>query len=55
MNGFPEDVEIWSRRGEFVHKIADIPSREGVPINGVQTGPRSDTWRAGPTGDVIVG
>ena len=40
MNGFPKDVEIWNRRGEVVKKIADVPSSEGIPINGVQTGPR---------------
>jgi len=45
MNGFPEDVEIWSRTGSVVKKIADVPSREGVPLTGVQTGPRSASWR----------
>jgi dipeptidyl aminopeptidase/acylaminoacyl peptidase len=46
MGGFPEDVEIWTRRGEVARKIADVPSREGVPINGVQTGPRGYRWRS---------
>jgi dipeptidyl aminopeptidase/acylaminoacyl peptidase len=45
MNGFPNDVEIWNRRGEVVNKLADVPSSEGVPINGVQTGRRSFRWR----------
>lgn len=45
MNGFPEDVEIWTRRGEVARKIADVPSSEGVPINGVITGPRGYHWR----------
>ena len=45
MNGFPKDVEIWSRKGEVVRKIADVPSGEGVPINGVLTGPRGWRWR----------
>jgi dipeptidyl aminopeptidase/acylaminoacyl peptidase len=45
MGGFAEDVEVWTRRGEFVRKLADIPSREGIPINGVQTGPRGHHWR----------
>lgn len=44
-NGFPKDVEIWNRRGEAVRKIADVPSSEGVPINGVITGPRGYRWR----------
>ncbi|MFL6213139.1 MAG: prolyl oligopeptidase family serine peptidase [Blastocatellia bacterium] len=46
MNGFPKEVEIWNRRGEVVKKIADLPSSEGIPINGVQTGPRAYRWRA---------
>lgn len=45
MSGFPEDVEIWTRRGEVVQKIADVPSGEGVPITGVETGPRAFRWR----------
>ncbi len=45
MNGFPEDVEIWNRRGEVARKIADVPSREGVPLTGVQAGPRGYRWR----------
>jgi dipeptidyl aminopeptidase/acylaminoacyl peptidase len=44
-NGFPEDVEVWNRGGELVRKIADVPSREGVPLNGVQAGPRGYRWR----------
>ncbi|MBO0799375.1 MAG: S9 family peptidase, partial [Blastocatellia bacterium] len=45
MSGFPHDVEIWNRKGELVRKIAGVPSSEGIPINGVQTGPRSFRWR----------
>jgi dipeptidyl aminopeptidase/acylaminoacyl peptidase len=45
VNGFPEEVEVWKRNGELVRSIADVPSREGVPINGVQTGPRGYRWR----------
>src|SRR5262249_6075293 len=45
MNGFPEDVEIWSRANQVARKVADIPSREGVSLTGVQTGPRAIHWR----------
>jgi dipeptidyl aminopeptidase/acylaminoacyl peptidase len=45
MNGFPQDVEIWNRRGEVVRKIAEVPSREGVTLTGVRTGPREYRWR----------
>ena len=53
MSGFAEDVEIWTRRGEFVKRLADIPSREGVPINGVPTGPRGHVWRQDKPATVI--
>ena len=45
MSGFPQAVEIWSRRGELTRAIADIPSREGVTLTGVRTGPREYRWR----------
>jgi dipeptidyl aminopeptidase/acylaminoacyl peptidase len=45
MSGFAKEVEIWNRRGEVVKKIADLPSSEGTPINGVPTGPRACRWR----------
>jgi dipeptidyl aminopeptidase/acylaminoacyl peptidase len=45
MSGFPKDVEVWTRRGELAKKIADVPTSEGVPINGVLTGPRQYRWR----------
>jgi dipeptidyl aminopeptidase/acylaminoacyl peptidase len=45
MDGFPKDVEIWTRRGEVARKIAEVPSSEGVPLAGVQTGPRGYRWR----------
>jgi dipeptidyl aminopeptidase/acylaminoacyl peptidase len=53
MNGFPEDVEIWTRKGELARQIADVPSREGVPINGVQTGPRAYHWRQDQPATVV--
>jgi dipeptidyl aminopeptidase/acylaminoacyl peptidase len=41
---FPRDVEIWSRTGQKVKTIADVPMGDTVPINGVITGPRSYRW-----------
>jgi hypothetical protein len=46
MNGFAQDVEIWSRAGELAKKIADLPSREGTTLTGVEAGPRAYHWRA---------
>lgn len=53
MSGFAADVEVWTRRGEFVRKLADIPTREGIPINGVQTGPRGHHWRQDKPATII--
>ncbi len=46
MNGFPQDVEIWTRAGGMSKKIADLPSREGTTLTGVEPGPRGYRWRA---------
>ena len=46
MNGFAQDVEIWTRAGEVAKKIADQPSREGTTLTGVEPGPRGYRWRA---------
>ena len=45
MDGFPQQVEIWNRRGEVTRIVAEIPSREGVTLTGVRTGPREYRWR----------
>ena len=41
---FPQDAEIWNRRGEKVRTVADVPMGDIVPINGVMTGPRAYRW-----------
>jgi dipeptidyl aminopeptidase/acylaminoacyl peptidase len=46
MNGFAQDVEIWTRAGDVAKKIADQPSREGTTLTGVEPGPRGYRWRA---------
>jgi dipeptidyl aminopeptidase/acylaminoacyl peptidase len=45
MDGFPQHVEIWNRRGDVARTVAEIPSREGVTLTGVRTGPRDYRWR----------
>src|SRR3954470_20027243 len=45
MNGFPEDVEIWDRKGALVKTLADRGNLEGVPLTGVEPGPRGHHWR----------
>jgi dipeptidyl aminopeptidase/acylaminoacyl peptidase len=44
LRDFPSDVEVWSRSGEKVRTIADVPMGDIVPINGVMTGPRAYEW-----------
>jgi dipeptidyl aminopeptidase/acylaminoacyl peptidase len=46
MARFPQDVEIWDRKGAVARKIADVPSGEGTPLTGVEPGPRAYHWRA---------
>ncbi len=41
---FPKDVEVWSRAGQLVRAIGQVPLGEGVPIGGVNTGPRAYRW-----------
>jgi dipeptidyl aminopeptidase/acylaminoacyl peptidase len=53
VNGFPQEVEVWTRSGQLAKKIADIPSREGVPLTGVQTGPRGIRWRPDQSATVL--
>jgi dipeptidyl aminopeptidase/acylaminoacyl peptidase len=53
IDGFPEDVEIWDRKGGVVKKLADRPSREGVPIAGVEAGPRGHHWREDQPATII--
>ena len=53
MNGFAQDVEIWTRAGEVAKKIADLPSREGTTLTGVEPGPRSYQWRADQPATIV--
>ena len=53
LNGFAEDLEVWSRRGETVKTIAELPSAEGVPLTGVRPGPRAVQWRADQPATVV--
>jgi dipeptidyl aminopeptidase/acylaminoacyl peptidase len=43
-NEFPQDIEIWNRRGERIRAVADVPMADAVPMNGVITGPRAYRW-----------
>jgi dipeptidyl aminopeptidase/acylaminoacyl peptidase len=43
--GFPSEIVVWDRQGKIVHTVATLPSQEGVPIEGVLTGPRGVRWR----------
>ncbi|MBP1773620.1 MAG: glutamyl peptidase [Holophagaceae bacterium] len=42
---FPVREEVWDRAGKLVHTAADLPLAEGIPLEGVRTGPRRLHWR----------
>ncbi len=44
---FPHRIEVWDRKGKLVHRLADLPLAEEVPIafGSVPTGPREAAWR----------
>jgi hypothetical protein len=41
---FPRDVELWSKAGTLVKKLADVPMADTFPRNGVFAGPRGFQW-----------
>jgi dipeptidyl aminopeptidase/acylaminoacyl peptidase len=53
VRSFPQEVEIWNLRGERVMKVASIPLAENVPVDGVRTGPRNFSWRAGDEATLV--
>lgn len=42
--GFAHSVEVWDMDGGLVKVLADLPTEETVPINGVPLGPRNVSW-----------
>jgi len=44
---FPKEIEVWNPRGEVVHRVAQLPLAENIPIRGVRAGPRGVGWRPG--------
>lgn len=44
VSSFPQQIEIWSVKGERLRTIADLPLQDKVPIEGVPTGPRYVHW-----------
>jgi dipeptidyl aminopeptidase/acylaminoacyl peptidase len=52
VSGFARDIEVWDRNAKTLFKLASLPSNEGVPIQGVPTGPRSIHWR--PTANAML-
>jgi len=41
---FPKKVEVWDMSGKSVYTLANIPLQDNLPVQGVQTGPRSYSW-----------
>jgi dipeptidyl aminopeptidase/acylaminoacyl peptidase len=45
MNGFAQDIQILSRTGDVEKTVAELASREGTTLTGVEPGPRNIHWR----------
>src|SRR6185312_10161711 len=43
-SAFPKEVEVQDLKGELVYKLASQPMLDQIPIDGVQTGPRTYRW-----------
>ncbi len=43
-DSFPRRLEVWDRSGKRILLLADLPLQDGVPIDGVRTGPRRVQW-----------
>ena len=43
---FPRTVQVWDKTGKNEFQLADLPSHEGVPLEGEINGPRDYRWRA---------
>jgi dipeptidyl aminopeptidase/acylaminoacyl peptidase len=50
---FAHAIEVWNLAGELVHTVADVPLEQNVPIEGVRTGPRGVTWKAGEPATLV--
>ncbi len=42
---FARAYEIWDNNGGLIKVVADLPADEGIPMNGVPTGPRGLDWQ----------
>ncbi len=43
-DGFSHSIEVWDMGGALVKIVADLPTEENVPLNGVPKGPRNVNW-----------
>ena len=43
-DGFSHSIEVWDMAGGLVKAVADLPTEENVPLNGVPKGPRGVNW-----------
>lgn len=48
VSDFPRRIEVWTREGERIYHLDDLPARRNIPAGGVLNGPRLYNWR--PTG-----
>jgi dipeptidyl aminopeptidase/acylaminoacyl peptidase len=53
VTAFPQEIEIWTLRGDRMVTVATVPLAENVPVDGVRTGPRNVEWRPGEEATVV--
>lgn len=44
MSRFPRKVEVWNSNGKVAASVVNVPLLDNLPVQGVQTGPRSYGW-----------
>jgi len=42
---FPREIGVWDPNGKVAAKLFSLPLEDGIPIEGVATGPRGVAWR----------
>lgn len=52
-NAFPKKISVWDEHGGVVYLVAELPTEENIPIEGVPLGPRGVRWTAGDPATLV--
>ncbi|MFT7485891.1 MAG: dipeptidyl aminopeptidase/acylaminoacyl peptidase, partial [Candidatus Paceibacteria bacterium] len=50
---FPKEISVWDLDGKQVHRLANIPLAENIPLGGVALGMRSVKWNPHQPADLL--